>query len=74
MANIVVDVKGETCPIPLIETRKALRRAAEGDVVEVIGTHQASKREIPMAVKNLGLQLLDITDADDGTWRIRIRK
>lgn len=74
MANIVVDVKGETCPIPLIETRKALRKAAEGDVVEVIGTHQASKREIPMAVKNLGLQLLDITDADDGTWRIRIRK
>lgn len=74
MASIVVDVKGETCPIPLIETRKALRRAAEGDVVEVVGTHQASKREIPMAVKNLGLQLLDITDADDGTWRIRIRK
>ncbi len=74
MAHILVDVKGETCPIPLIETRKALRRAAEGDVVEVIGTHQASKREIPMAVKNLGLQLLDITDADDGTWRIRIRK
>lgn len=74
MASIVVDVKGETCPIPLIETRKALRKAAEGDVVEVIGTHQASKREIPMAVKNLGLQLLDITDADDGTWRIRIRK
>ncbi len=74
MAHIVVDVKGETCPIPLIETRKALRKAAEGDVVEVIGTHQASKREIPMAVKNLGLQLLDITDADDGTWRIRIRR
>jgi len=74
MAHILVDVKGETCPIPLIETRKALRKAAEGDVVEVVGTHQASKREIPMAVKNLGLQLLDITDADDGTWRIRIRK
>lgn len=74
MAHIVVDVKGETCPIPLIETRKALRKAVEGDVVEVVGTHQASKREIPMAVKNLGLQLLDITDADDGTWRIRIRK
>lgn len=74
MAHIVVDVKGETCPIPLIETRKALRKAAEGDVVEVVGTHQASKREIPMAVKNLGLQLLDITDSDDGTWRIRIRK
>ena len=74
MATVVVDVKGETCPIPLIETRKALRKAVEGDIVEVLGTHQASKREIPMAVKNLGLQLLDVTDSADGEWRIRIRR
>jgi TusA-related sulfurtransferase len=74
MATVVVDVKGETCPIPLIETRKALRKAAEGDIVEVLGTHQASKREIPMAVKNLGLELLDVTDNPDGDWRIRIRR
>jgi TusA-related sulfurtransferase len=74
MATTIVDVKGETCPIPLIETRKALRKAAEGDIVEVLGTHQASKREIPMAVKNLGLELLDVTDNPDGDWRIRIRR
>ena len=74
MATVVVNVKGETCPIPLIETRKALRKAAEGDIVEVLGTHQASKREIPMAIKNLGLQLLDVTDSADGEWRIRIRR
>lgn len=74
MATVVVNVKGETCPIPLIETRKALRKAAEGDVVEVLGTHQASKREIPMAVKNLGLELLDVTDSPDGEWRIRIQR
>lgn len=74
MATVIVNVKGETCPIPLIETRKALRKAAEGDIVEVLGTHQASKREIPMAVKNLGLQLLDVTDGADGEWRIRIRR
>ena len=74
MATVIVNVKGETCPIPLIETRKALRKAAEGDIVEVLGTHQASKREIPMAIKNLGLQLLDVTDSADGEWRIRIRR
>jgi len=74
VANIVVDVKGETCPIPLIETRKALRRAAGGDVVEVVGTHQASKREIPMAVKNLGMELMNITEAEGGVWHIFIRR
>ncbi len=71
---IVVNVKGENCPIPLIEMRKALRKAAEGQIVEVVGTHQASKREIPVAVKNLGMELLDVTDEEGGVWRIRIRR
>ena len=73
MAEIVVDCTNETCPIPLVETRKALRNAKEGDIVEVIGTHPASKKEIPMAVKALGMELLDIQEKD-GVWRIRIRR
>jgi len=73
MAEIKVDCTGETCPIPLVETRKALRKAKEGDIVEVIGTHPASKKEIPMAVKALGLELIDVQE-EGGVWKIRIRK
>jgi tRNA 2-thiouridine synthesizing protein A len=73
MAEIKVDCRGENCPIPLVETRKALRKAKEGDIVEVIGTHPSSKKEIPMAVKALGLELLDITE-EGGVWKIRIRR
>ena len=73
MAEIQVDCKSETCPVPLVETRKALRKAEPGDIVEVIGTHPSSKKEIPMAVKALGLELLEVTEEGD-TWRIRIRK
>ncbi len=73
MADFNGDVRGETCPIPLVEMRKALRRAAPGDVVHVVGTHPASKKEIPMAVDALELELLSVegTDAD---WTIRIRR
>lgn len=71
MTDIKVDVQGETCPVPLVETRKALRRASPGDVVEVIGTHPASKKEIPMAVKALGLKLIDINE-DGDVWKITI--
>ena len=73
MAEIKVDCTGETCPVPLVETRKALRKAREGDVVEVVGTHPSSKKEIPMAVKALGLELIDIQEKD-GVWKIRIRR
>ena len=73
MADIKVDCTGETCPVPLVETRKALRKATPGDIVEVIGTHPSSKKEIPMAVKALGLELIDIQEKD-GVWKIKIRR
>jgi tRNA 2-thiouridine synthesizing protein A len=73
MAEIKVDCRGETCPVPLVETRKALRKAKEGDIVEVIGTHPASKKEIPMAVKALGLELIDVREEGE-LWNIKIRK
>ena len=73
MADIKIDVKGETCPVPLVEMRKALRKAAPGEIVEVEGTHPASKKEIPMAVEALGLELVEVEEKD-GVWKIRIRK
>jgi len=73
MADIKIDVKGETCPVPLVEMRKALKKAAPGEIVEVEGTHPASKKEIPMAVEALGAELVDVEEKD-GVWKIRIRK
>jgi tRNA 2-thiouridine synthesizing protein A len=73
MAEIKVDCRGETCPVPLVEVRKALRKAAPGDIVEVVGTHPASKKEIPMAVEALGLELLS-AEGSGTDWKIRIRR
>jgi TusA-related sulfurtransferase len=72
--DIVVNVSGETCPIPLVEMRKAVLKAQPGQVIEVRGTHGPSKKEIPMAVNSLRLQLIEIIDEPDGSWRIIIRK
>jgi tRNA 2-thiouridine synthesizing protein A len=73
MAEIKVDCINETCPVPLVETRKAIRKASPGDVLEIRGTHPASRKEIPMAVESMGLDLLGIEE-EDGVWLIRIRK
>ncbi len=73
MAEIKVDVRGETCPVPLVETRKAIRKAEAGDIIEVVGTHPASKKEIPMAVEALSLELLS-EEGTDTDWTLRIRR
>jgi len=72
-ADIMVDCRGETCPVPLVEVRKALRRAKPGDVIEVIGTHPSSKREIPMALEALRVELLSV-EGSDTDWTILIRR
>ncbi len=74
MAEIMVDCRGETCPVPLVEARKALRKASPGDVVEVVGTHPSSKKEIPMAMEALGLEVLGIEGEEGGEWKIRIKR
>lgn len=73
MVDICVDCVRETCPIPLIEARKAINRAKPGDIVEVRGTHSASKKEIPMAAEAMGLTVLGISEKD-GIWKIKIRR
>ena len=73
MVELKIDVTGETCPVPLVELRKALRKASPGEIVEVVGTHPASKKEIPMAVEALGSELVDVEEKD-GVWKIKIRK
>ncbi len=72
MVEIKVNCTGETCPVPLVETRKTIRKAQKGDVIEITGTHPASKKEIPMAVKAMGLELLGMEEAG-GVWKIRIK-
>jgi tRNA 2-thiouridine synthesizing protein A len=72
MNTIKVNCVGETCPVPLVETRKAIRKASSGDTIEVTGTHPASKREIPMAVEAQGHQVLEVKDEGD-TWTIVIK-
>ncbi|QLH74960.1 MAG: sulfurtransferase TusA family protein [Methanomassiliicoccales archaeon] len=73
MAEIKVDCRGKNCPIPLVEMRKAIKKAASGDIIEIVGTHPASKKEIPMAVHSLGQELIGVTEQGE-EWNIRIRK
>jgi TusA-related sulfurtransferase len=73
MSNLKIDVKGETCPVPLVETRKVLKKASSGDIIEITGTHPASKKEIPMAVEALGLELINVEEKN-GIWKIKIKR
>lgn len=65
-----IDVTGETCPVPLIEARKALARASR---VEIVGDHDSSFQEIPILAKNLGVRLAE-REGDPTRWRFVLEK
>ena len=57
--NKLVDCILENCPMPLVNTRKAIMDSEKGDNIKVIGTHPQSFDEIPMALEALGIDILD---------------
>jgi len=72
MGEKTINVQGETCPVPLVETRKAVRKARPGDILVIQGDHPPSKEEIPMAVEALDLELISIEE-DGKRWVIKIK-
>lgn len=64
-----VDCYLENCPMPLVKTREAVMNAKKGDIIEVLGTHQQSYEEIPMALEALGIKVLKKEKKDD-KWSI----
>jgi tRNA 2-thiouridine synthesizing protein A len=72
--DVSVDTRGMNCPQPLIEARKKMRKMAPGQVLEVIGDHAMSRKEIPMAMQETGDKVLEVKDEPGGGWKIYIQK
>lgn len=72
--KISIDVKGLKCPKPLVEARKKLNKMQKNEILEVIGDHDKSLKEIPMAMKESGDTILELHNDPSGVWRIIIQK
>ncbi len=65
MQEHVVDMRGLQCPMPVLKTDKVLEGMRPGEVLRVITTDPATKRDIPALVRRLGDELLGIEEEDD---------
>jgi tRNA 2-thiouridine synthesizing protein A len=68
----VVDVRGLSCPIPLIRARRALAPLAAGDVVVVLATDPEAPIDIAAMAADEGHSL--VTEQYDGVWRLVLTK
>ncbi|MCK4847404.1 MAG: sulfurtransferase TusA family protein [Candidatus Heimdallarchaeota archaeon] len=75
-ADLIVDVTGLTCPMPLIKTRRAIKKSQIMDVIKFVGTEEeeVSRKEILIALKGMKQPILDVEVASDGSWLIYVEK
>ncbi|KOX97408.1 MULTISPECIES: sulfurtransferase TusA family protein [Halorubrum] len=69
-----LDVKGASCPMPVVKTKSAVDGLAEGEVLEVIATDPGSMSDIDgWADGTAGVELLEQTEGDD-VYKHYVRK
>lgn len=61
-----LDVKGASCPMPVVKTKQAIDDLEAGDVLEVVATDSGSMSDIEgWASGTDGVELLDQIEEDD---------
>ena len=62
---VVVDVRGEYCPKPIIETARAIKSVEVGEVVLVVGTDKGIHSDMPAWCKATGHELVALHEEND---------
>ena len=69
-----LDVKGESCPMPVVKTKSAIDDIDDGEVLEVLATDSGSMSDIDgWAAGTDGVELLAQEEGDD-VYRHYVRK
>jgi tRNA 2-thiouridine synthesizing protein A len=58
-AVIIVDARGHRCPVPTLRLRRALERAAPGQVVRLLADDPMARIDVPHFCAQQGYRLLD---------------
>ncbi|MHA1315024.1 MAG: sulfurtransferase TusA family protein [Candidatus Helarchaeota archaeon] len=61
-ADETLDVKGKTCPMPVLLTRKKIRTLNTGTVLEIIGNFQPAKINIQEFLRKEGHEILKVKE------------
>jgi TusA-related sulfurtransferase len=73
-ANAVLDMRGRTCPIPVIEAQKLLKSMPKGDVLQLLSNCPGIRADVRSWVKATGHELADARESAPGEYVFHIRK
>ncbi len=68
-----LDAKGLDCPMPLLKAKKAIEALESGQVLEILGTDEGSKIDLPGWCDRVGHTFLGAKD-EENFFRFYIKK
>lgn len=74
MEKKTLDVRGKFCPIPVMETAKAINDLPIGGVLEVLATDPAADPDLRAWAKRMGHEVVSSEKLPDGAIKILVRR
>lgn len=68
-----LDVRGQSCPMPIVRAAQAIANLRTGDTLEVLSTDRGSLTDFPSWAGATGHQLLERSE-EENVFRFVIRK
>lgn len=74
MANHVLDITKEHCPMTFVKTKIKLAQIAKGDTLEVLLTEGEPLNNVPKSATEQGFEVLSQEPVEGNVWKVTIRK
>ncbi len=68
-----LDLKGLSCPLPIVKTAQAIKELTSGEVIEALATDPGSVPDFNAWSRSTGHELIEQTE-EGGVYRFLIRK
>jgi tRNA 2-thiouridine synthesizing protein A len=72
-ADKTLDCKGLNCPLPVLQTKKAMDNLTAGQTLEMLSTDPGSKNDITAWAKRTGNELLETLE-EGGVFKFYLKK
>lgn len=72
--NDTVDITDVKCPVTFVKVKVALDELDEGDVLKIHMNGGEPAKNVPRSLKEEGHKILDLTENDDGTFDLIVKK
>ena len=70
---VTLDLKGLSCPIPIVKTAKTIKELQLGELIEALATDPGSVADFAAWSRSTGNELVEQSE-QDGVYRFVIRK